>query len=101
MKTETGSIHAWEICGVTETQNFGREITSAWALICAPGFETGPRTLTAADCLAVIYPDASGPYAEISTLLDGTPLARTGHFRSTRAALAALNPIYENIETVE
>lgn len=100
--TEDGAVHAWEVGGVKETAPlFGREITSAWALPCARSCYTGPASLTAADCLAVIFPHPSGPYAEVSLMIDGTPLARSGHYASAAAALAALAPIYEHIETVE
>jgi NlpC/P60 family putative phage cell wall peptidase len=100
--TDEGAVHAWEVGGVKETAPlFGREITSAWALPCHPECHPGPLPLTAEDCLAVIYPDALGPYAEVSLLADGTPLARSGHYASTAAALAALQPIYRNVETVE
>lgn len=100
--TESGAIHAWETAGVKETTPFfGRQISSAWALPCASGCQTGPVTLTADDCLAVIYPDPAGPYAEITHMIDGTLLARTHHYKSTGAALGALAPIYAHIETME
>lgn len=100
--TKGGAIHAWEVGGVKETwPMFGGQITSAWALPCADGCQTGPATLTAADCLAVIYPNTSGPYAEITHMIDGTLLARTHHFASPNMALATLGPIYNHIETVE
>ena len=100
--TEDGAIHAWEIGGVKETAPlYGRAITSAWALPCHPDCQPGPATLTAGECLAVIYPDPRGPYAEITRMVDGTPLARSGHYRHTAAALAALDPVYSHIETME
>jgi NlpC/P60 family putative phage cell wall peptidase len=100
--TDIGAIHAWEVGGVKETAPlYGREITSAWALPCHPECRPGPAALAIADCLAVIYPDPLGPYAEITLMTDGTPLARSGHHASTGAALAALAPIYPHIESVE
>lgn len=99
---DDGIIHCWEVGGVKETQHlFGREITSAWALPCAPGYERGPDTLTAEDCLAVIYRDGRGYHAEITETLTGASLALTPSYETQAAALAALDPIYPNIETVE
>lgn len=99
--TDRGVIHAWEHCGVTESQEHIREVTSAWAVPCHTGCEHGPADLTAEDCLAVIYPGPGGPYAEICRMTDGTPLARTRHFARQADVLALLDPVYSNIETVE
>ncbi|MQQ09113.1 hypothetical protein GFB49_11660 [Epibacterium sp. SM1979] len=99
--TDLGIIHAWEHCGVTESPDHIRSVTSAWAIPCPSGCETGPKSLRLDDCLAVIYPDPNGYYAEISLLVDGSPLARSRHYTSQAQALAMLDPIYSNIETVE
>ncbi|MEP1612660.1 MAG: hypothetical protein ABJL72_12160 [Roseobacter sp.] len=100
--TAEGAIHAWEVGGVKETLPlFGREITSAWGLPCADGYESGPAELDINDCMAVIYRDGKGYHAEISELLTGAPLALTQSYASQAAALAALDPIYPNIECVE
>lgn len=99
--TRSGIIHAWEHAGVTESRSHVRDLTSAWSLPLHADCEPGPAGLTVDDCIAVIFPDPCGPYAEISLLADGTPLARSQHYSSTAAALAMLDPIYSNIETVE
>ncbi|MEL7167362.1 MAG: hypothetical protein AAGL96_18000 [Pseudomonadota bacterium] len=100
--TDAGSIHAWEVGGVKETAPFyGREITSAWALPCPEGCVSGRPNLTADQCLAVIYPHENGPYAEITDMIDATPLARTPHYRDVAQALNHLGPIYTHIETME
>lgn len=100
--TQEGIIHAWEVGGVKETQGlYGREVTSAWALPCAPDCAPGPATLTADECLAVIYRDASGHFAEISHMLTGEVLARTQSHPSRTGVMLTLDPIYNHIETVE
>jgi len=100
--TDRGIIHAWEQPGaVCETCGPFRQITSAWAIPCHPNCEGGPGYLTPDDCLAVVYPDPRGAFAEISLMSNGTPLARSRHFKSQSDALAMLAPIYVNIETVE
>lgn len=100
--TEAGVIHAAETGGVQESMGgLGRRITSAWALPCHPDCTTGGAT-TATECLAVIYPLPDGrAYAEISDMWDATPLALTAAFPSRAEALAYLDPIYPNIETME
>lgn len=99
--TPGGIIHAWETGGVKETQGlYGREITSAWTLPAAPDCARGPDTLTADDCIAIIFSDATGHLAAINHMLTGTMLATTPLYPSRAAALAALEPIYNHIETV-
>ena len=96
-----GIIHAWETGGVKETQGlYGRKITSAWALPCAPGCARGPENLIAADCVAIVQSEGRRVWAEIRNMMDCELLATTNSFTSFAAAVDALGPIYDHIETV-
>lgn len=80
----------------------GRRVSSLWGLRLPEGCERGPDGITPEDCLAVICPAGGGrAYAEISLMIDGTPLARSLPFLCVEAALERLAPIYPHIETVE
>lgn len=97
-----GIIHAWEVGGVKATRGlYGREITSAWSLPCAPDCARGPDSLTVDDCIAIVFCDHTGHMAAINHTLTGTMLATTPVFPTRAACLAFLDPIYHHIETVE
>ncbi|WP_282129260.1 hypothetical protein [Roseobacter litoralis] len=99
---EGGAIHSWEVGGVKETTPlYGREITSAWTLPCAPGCTRGRLDITADDCLAIIYSEGPGCIVEITDMMNGEALARGPYYKNPSAAISALAPIYNNIESVE
>lgn len=95
-------IHADDPRGVSDVSglNTGRPVTSDWGFPCAPGCETGPAHLTAADCDVTVYSHPSGAFAEITYGSHGAPLARTAVLPSVPAVLALLRPVYPRLQSL-
>lgn len=96
-------IHATDPAGVREVPPLAphRRPDHPWRLRAPDGCETGPSGITPDDCLAVIYPGQTGPYAEITHQVTGAALARSADYADLPALLRMLEPIYTHIESME